>query len=497
MSEDPIERVVILGGGTAGWMAAASLAQQFEKLPMEIVLVESPRIGTVGVGEASIPTLRRFCHRLGLDDRTLLERTGGTCKLGIEFRDWRRSGTDFFHPFALFGQHARGLEFHHYWSRLYRQGQAKAFDHYSLAVEMARRGRFAPPPERPPASYARYDWALHLDSARFAALLREYALARGVEHVQGEVEQVALRPDDGYIESLALEDGRRLDGELFIDCSGFGGRLIERALGAGYESWSRWLLCDSAWVVASQAQAEPPPYTLAKAHGAGWQWGIPLRERGGNGHVYASDFVGDDEAAATLLEHLPTPAEGEPRKLTFEPGRRRYAWYKNCVALGLAAGFLEPLESTSIALIQTGLEKLITLFPDRSFAPSLRDEYNEMTRLEYERVRDFIILHYCASERRDSAFWREVTSMAVPEPLAGKMRAFRERGHLIKYRWEIFQEPSWLALYAGMGLVPERSHPLARQYELDYLRESLAQIRRAIEASAETAGSHRDFIGLG
>lgn len=494
MTDSDIKHVVIVGGGTAGWMAAAKLAQAFESVPLNITLIESSTIGTVGVGEATIPTIRRFYGGLGFDDDTMLRRTDGTCKLGIEFRGWSREGDSFFHPFSLYGQKSRGIDFHHYWAWLYKQGLAEEIGAYSLGVELARTGKFSPPPSGPSPSYAAFDWALHLDASKFAEVLKRYSRDKGVTHIESTVGAVKVRDSDGNIESLTLSEGNVIFGDLFIDCSGFRGLLIEQALKTGYESWQDWLKCDSAWVVPSEVDSKPTPYTVATAQKAGWQWRIPLRTRTGNGHVYSSQYMSDDEAVSVLTRNLEAAPLSEPRYLSFTPGRRKKAWNKNCIALGLAAGFLEPLESTSIALIETALERLILLFPDRTFQDSLRDEFNEMTQLEYERVRDFVILHYHASQRTDSAFWKDVTREDIPDTLGTKIRAFRERGHLIKYRWEIFQDPSWLSVYAGMRILPERSHPLARQYDLDFLKASFSEIRKSIQQSAENALPHRDFL---
>lgn len=494
MTDDAIKKLVIVGGGTAGWMAAASLAQAFEQCPLEITLVESTQIGTVGVGEATIPTIRRFYQRLGMSDREVMKATDATCKLGIEFQDWSALGQSFFHPFGLFGQKVRGLDFHHYWLRLRKAGLANEIGDYSLPVLLAREGKFSMPPERPDSQLALFDWALHLDAAQFAALLKSYALSKGVTHIDGIVDSVDVRTSDGFIDSLLLQDGRRISGELFIDCSGFKGLLIEETLKTGYENWQEWLKCDSAYAAASEPCEEPMPYTVSKAHQAGWQWEIPLRTRTGNGHVYASEYISDDEAASVLVNNMRGEPMSDPRKLSFTPGRRKKAWNKNCIALGLAAGFLEPLESTSIALIETGIEKIKLLFPDRNFKETLTDEFNEMTKLEYERVRDFIILHYKATKREDSPLWAHCRMMEVPSTLKTKMALFRDRGHLLKYRWEIFQDPSWLAIYFGYGIYPELYHPLVDHYELDYLRASLVEINKSLLASAESAPKHNKFI---
>lgn len=494
MAHEPVKEVVIVGGGTAGWMTAASLANAFEKIPINITLVESSEIGTVGVGEATIPTIRRFYQSLGLQDYDVMRVTQATCKLGIEFQDWHKQGHSFIHPFGLYGQTVRNVPFHHYWTKLRRAGSEVDIADYCMPINLAKQCKFSPPAPNPPTPLGIFDWALHLDAALFAQLLKEYSVAKGVENIDAKIEQVNLRKTDGFIESLTLDSGGKVTGDLFIDCSGFKGLLIEEALKTGYEDWSHWLKCDSAYVVQTASEGNPAPYTRAKAQKAGWQWRIPLQHREGNGHVFASGYLSDDEAAAILLRDAVGSPLGEPRKLTFTAGRRKQAWNKNCIALGLAAGFLEPLESTSIALIETGIEKILMLFPDQSFKQSVVDEFNEMTRLEYERVRDFIILHYKATQRDDTPFWGDCRELDVPEPLAHKMRLFKDRGHLVKYRWEIFQSPSWIAIYAGYNMIPDAYDSRADYYNDEFLQASFDNIARSIRAGVEAAPTHAEFL---
>ena len=504
MPDNRIRDIVIVGGGTAGWMAAASLRRHFGEAPVGITLVESSQIGTIGVGEATIPTIRRFYQALGLSDIDVLRATGGTCKLGIRFNDWLRPGSSFIHPFGLFGQDLKAVGFHHYWMRLRGEGDQTPLGDYSLGASLAAAGKFTTPSLNPPSSLSVFDWALHFDAGLFARLMRQVAERDGVRRIDARITGVKLRAEDGFIESVDLDTGARVAGDLFIDCSGFRGLLIEEALHTGYEGWSHWLLCDRALAVQSEAKGDPPPYTDVTARPAGWQWRIPLQHRYGNGYVYSSRHTSDEEARAVLTGSLPPSSHGrllhEPRKIDFHPGRRLKAWNKNCIALGLASGFLEPLESTSIALIETGIEKIKQLFPSRDFDPSVIDEFNEMSRLEMERVRDFIILHYKANQRPDdpggdpTGFWTHCREMDVPDTLQKKIDLWKAQGHFVRYRWEMFSPPSWLAIYAGFEMLP-RTHDLSVEgYDLGQLSAALAEMRRAVAEVVAATATHGDFI---
>ena len=493
-----IREIVIVGGGTAGWMAAASLKQHFGKAPINITLIESSEIGTIGVGEATIPTIRRFYQSLGLSDVDVLRATNATCKLGIRFNGWLRPGSSFIHPFGLFGQDLKGVPFHNYWQRLRAEGETAEISDYSLGASLAKGGKFTLPSRNPPSSLSVFDWALHLDAGLFAGLMRKVAEAAGVKRIDARITQVNLRPQDGFIASVDLDTGATVEGELFIDCSGFRGLLIEEALKTGYEDWSSWLLCDRALAVQSESPLgegrEPPPYTDVTAQAAGWRWRIPLQTRYGNGYVYSSRHIDDDAALAELTGAVPDRLLHAPRQIRFTPGRRAKAWNKNCIALGLAAGFLEPLESTSIALIETGIEKIKQLFPDRGFNPAVIDEFNDMSRLEMERVRDFIILHYKANQRDDSAFWRDCQAVEIPDTLKHKIELFRERGHFIRYRWEMFQPASWLAIYAGFDILPKTWDPSLDGVDVASLSRALGEMRRAVRDAVETAPTHDAFL---
>ncbi|MCX2836058.1 tryptophan halogenase family protein [Microbulbifer thermotolerans] len=492
-----IKSLVIVGGGTAGWMAAASLQRHFSGTPLKITLVESPDIGTIGVGEATTPTFRRFCHRLGLQDLDVMRAIGATCKLGIQFNHWKNQNHSFFHPFSVFGQSLNQVDFLHYWLRARKAGLDAQLTDFSLGAGLALAGKFSPPSPNPPSTLSVYDWALHLDAGRFAALLREKAVAGGVEHVRATVHRVT-RAENGFVHSLLLDDGRELAGDLFIDCSGFRGLLIEDALQTGFEDWSHWLLCDGAWVAPSARETAAKPYTQVNAHSAGWQWHIPLQERSGNGRVFSSRYIDAEQVRDEFSRSLGESALDEPRLIRFKPGIRRRAWNKNVIALGLSAGFIEPLESTSIALIETGIERLKTLFPQRDCHPDIATEFNEQTRLEYERVRDFVLLHYALNGREDSDFWRECRAMAkngnLPESLQRKINVFLSSGYLLRYRWEMFQPASWLAIFAGFDRLPHSWNLAADALDQTQLLQGLRGMRDSVRQAVREAPAHQEFI---
>tara|TARA_R110002167_G_scaffold17426_23_gene66578 strand:+ start:1248 stop:2801 length:1554 start_codon:yes stop_codon:yes gene_type:complete len=493
--DQAIRDIVIVGGGTAGWMAAAALARHLGHTGVTITVVESSEIGTVGVGEATIPTIRRFYAQLGMSDAEVMSATGASCKLGIRFVGWGGTGSDFIHPFGLYGQDLRGTGFHHYWMQQRRTGDLTPLAAYSLGASLASAGKFVEPSLNPPSSLSVFDWALHLDAALFARHLRTFAEASGCRRVDARITGVELRPDDGFIRAVTLDGGREVAGDLFIDCSGFRALLIGEAMGSTYEDWGAWLDCDAAFAVQSQTapDVDPPPYTTVTARAAGWQWGIPLRDRAGNGLVFSSRHMTDQQALDTLMTNLAGKPVTEPRRIGFRPGRRERAWVKNCVSLGLAAGFLEPLESTSIALIENGIERLKSLFPDRTFAPAIIDEFNDQSAREMERTRDFIILHYWLN-RRDEQFWRERREAAIPDTLARKVALWKARGQFIRYRWEMFHPASWLAIYDGFEVMPGQIDPSVSGLDPVQLSRSLVQMRTAVADAVAGAPDHAAFL---
>ena len=490
---EPIRKIVIVGGGTAGWMTAAPLAQRLGNR-VTIELVESPDIGTVGVGEATLPTIRFYNRSLGIDGADFVRRTQGTFKLGIRFDDWGHVGNSFFHGFGDFGPRIENRSPYHHWLRLRSLGEMPPFEDWSMSTVAARLNRFTPPSGEGPQASNAYSFAYHFDAGLYAAYLRDYAMHRGVVRTEGKIVDVDIDGENGFIRGLRLEDGRELTGDLFIDASGFRALLIEGAMKAGYEDWSHWLPCNSAQAVPCTSATPLTPYTRSTARSAGWQWRIPLQHRIGNGHVYCNAFVSDDDARDTLLSGLDGEALDAPRQLRFVTGRRRRAWIGNCVAIGLSSGFLEPLESTSIQLIESGVGRLIELFPDSGFSPHLAAEYNRLMQLQYESVRDFIILHYKLTQRDDSEFWRYCCDMAIPDGLAHQIYTFRDTGRIIVTDPGGFAEPSWLSIYLGLGVLPKAYDPFVESIELDALRAHFARIRAVVAQTAQTMPDHAAYI---
>ncbi len=489
-----VKKIVIVGGGTSGWMAAAALAQRYCQQALQIELIESDQIGTVGVGEATVPGLLRLHNNLGISERDFIKATGATFKLGIEFIDWRDRGTRFFHPFSAFGAPINGQPFYPCWLKSRQSGCDYPLEAFSLSTNMALQGRFAQPDDNATNPLALYSYAYHFDASRYARFLRAYAEQRKVVRTEGKVVEVQNDPDSGAISAVKLASGERISGDLFIDCTGFAGLLIEQNQQTGFDDWSHWLPCDRAVAVQSHNDQDPLPYTQSIAHEAGWQWRIPLLERKGNGLVYASDYLSDDEAAALLLRNLDGAPLSDLRQIRFKAGMRKQFWTRNVVALGLASGFIEPLESTSISLIQTGVEKLMQSMPELEVTPAAVVEANRLNRAEYERIRDFIILHYQASSRRDSRFWRDVSAMEVPDTLRHKMEAFAQDGRIVLGEQESFTEQSWIALYSGLGIKPQRLPPDVERLACEPLNKMLAGMARAIAYGAQAAPPHRDFL---
>lgn len=489
----PLKSIVIVGGGSAGWMTAAALAHAVGQ-SCAITLIESEVIGTVGVGEATIPPIRNFNQRLGIDEATFVRETQGSYKLGIQFIDWGRQGHSYFHPFGQYGAEFDQVPFYHHWMHEHLAGRTKGpIDDFSMCWAMAKAGKFAHPSPDRRLIQSTFDYAYHFDAGLYAAFLRRFAEARGVTRIEGRVVDVSLRGHDGFIDSVTLDSGMAIEGEFFIDCSGFRGLLIEEALQAGYDNWQHWLPCDRAVAVPCE-KGEFTPYTRSTAKAAGWQWRIPLQHRTGNGYVHCSEFISEDEASTELLRSLDGKPLADPRTLRFVTGKRREFWRKNCVAIGLSAGFMEPLESTSLHLIQYGILRLIALLPDAAMSPLLAREYNAQTAREYELIRDFLILHYKASERDDSELWRYTAAMPIPDTLQYKIDHFTAHGMLVAEGPELFANPSWIAVYLGQGITPRQAPALAAMRPAVPVAERFAQIRQAMAEAVATMPSHGEFI---
>jgi tryptophan 7-halogenase len=490
----PLRNIVIVGGGTAGWMAAAAFARTLNKNITATTLIESDEIGIVGVGEATIPPIKNFNAMLGIDEADFIAKTQGSFKLGIEFVGWQREGASYFHPFGAYGSEIEGIKFHHIWAMMKARGMNAPLADFNLSTVAARHARYETPSSDPRSALSTLAGAYHFDAGLYAKYLRGFAEARGVARREGKIVRVEQRPEDGFVSAVIMEDGSRIEGDLFIDCSGFVGLLIEQTLHTGYEDWSHWLPCNRAVAVPS-ARSEPLlPFTRSTAREGGWQWRIPLQHRTGNGYVYCSDYVTDDEAAATLLSGLDGKALADPRPLRFTTGRRKQAWNKNVVALGLASGFMEPLESTSIHLVQNGISKLLALLPDQTFSAHDRDEYNRLTVIQWEQIRDFLILHYKLNQRSGLPFWERCAAMPIPDTLQRKMDLFAGRGRLFRYDDELFSDASWIAVMVGQGLVPQGYDVLADALDEKQIANMMARMVSIFDQTARKMPMHGDYV---
>ncbi len=493
-NDNRIKNIVIVGGGTAGWMTAAAFSKVLKADYCNIRLIESDNISTVSVGEATIPQISLFNKILGIDENDFIRKTQSTFKLGIEFIDWKAKGHSYMHPFGSYGTDMDAIQFHHYWLKMYQQGKAPDIEEYSLAAIASKEGRFTRPHNAGNSPLSSISYAFHFDATLYAKYLREFAVNLGVERTEGKVIDVSLRNSDGFIDSVVLESGERVSGDLFIDCSGFRGLLIEGALKTGFDDWSEWLPCDRAVAMPCMAKNSVDPYTKSTAQGAGWTWRIPLQHRIGNGYVYPSKFVSDDEDVALLRAQMESEPIGEPNFLRWTTGVRKKGWHKNCVAIGLSAGFVEPLESTGLHLIQSAIAKLLGMFPSKGFEQADIDTYNEQLNVEMERIRDFIILHYKATERDDTDFWRFCQNMKIPENLQKKMDLYQANGRIYRQDTELFNETSWLAVMHGQGLKPKGYHPLVDTLEPTEIERRLHHIKSVIDKSVSVMPMQDDFI---
>lgn len=491
-----VRKIVIVGGGTAGWMAAAALSRLKSGNAVDIELVESEQIGTVGVGEATIPPFVEFNSLLEIDEQEMLSATQGSFKLGIQFVNWGNIGASYIHPFGAYGYEIGGVSFQHIWHRLRQGGDKRPIQVFSLETMAAYFGKFARTADYRSDDLPPTNYAYHFDATRYAAFLRGYAEKRGVVRREGRVADVTLDGESGYVASITMENGDTIAGDLFIDCSGFRGLLIEQALETGYEDWRHYLPCDRAVALPCKREdgSAPPPVTRSTAHSAGWQWQVPLQHRNGNGHVYCSEFMGDEQAHEILVGNIAGKPQADPNFLRFVTGRRKKFWNKNVVALGLSAGFMEPLESTSIHLVSSGISKLIALLSLDGITQAQEDAYNRLTTKEYTRIRDFLVLHYSATSRTDSDFWNHCRTMAVPDTLTEKIELFRTNGQIFREEDELFTETSWAAVMMGQGVAMGGHNPMANTISSTSLLREVDEIEKSIRFVVQQMPTHADYL---
>jgi tryptophan halogenase len=487
-------RVCILGGGTAGWMTASALSRKLKNVINTMTLVESEAIGTVGVGEATLPHIKLFNDALGIKENVFMRETEATYKLGIEFCDWGQLGQHYVHPFGDFGKPINQVEFYKHWLKLNQSGDVGKLDDYAFGIASAKSGKFQLPNQGKTELQQAFGYAYQFDAGLYAKFLRTFSENNGVNRIEGKVVDVTQNLISADVESITLDSGKTIEADLFIDCSGFRGVLIEQALKSGYQDWSAWLPCNRAVAVPCEKRGDLTPYTRATARKAGWQWRIPLQHRTGNGHVYWNEFISDDEAISQLLDNLDGPALAEPKQLYFKTGRRNHFWKNNVVAIGLAAGFLEPLESTSIHLIQEGITALLELFPHEK--PNQLDsaEYNTRMSLQYERVRDFLLLHYVATKRDDSEMWRYFSNMTLPDSLQEKIDNWLHRGYIQRYEFGAFLPPSWIAVMIGQNLLPKNYDPRVDNCNFEWVKKQAQAMRSDISHGVNMAKTHADFL---
>lgn len=489
-----LQNIVIVGGGTAGWMTASALSRFLQGQEVSVRLIESEDLGVVGVGEATVPLIQDFNGMLGIDEVEFIKKTRGSFKLGIDFKNWGKLNNRFFHPFGDFGETLEGLAPHHHWLKLKMMGDKTPIGDYSFSTVAAYDNRFAPPPSDKRLAVASYKYAYHFDATLYAKLLREYSEAAGVQRIESKILSAKLRKSDGFIESIVLDSGEEISGDLFIDCSGFTGLLIEKALKTGYVDWSHWLPCNRAIAAPCELKSDFSPYTRSTAREAGWQWRIPLQHRVGNGYVYSNNFIEDAAVESIFLQSLEGALLAEPKLLKFVAGHRKKSWNKNCVAIGLAAGFLEPLESSGIQLIQTAVTRLISFFPDKSFDPVIIDEFNRITQNEYDGIRDFLIAHYCLGERDDAELWKYCRTMELPDSLKHRLELFRSCGNISLVAEDSYREPSWVSILVGLNLMPKRYDPFVDRISDDVLVAVMKRRREEIKKIVSTMPTHHRYV---
>jgi tryptophan halogenase len=495
-NDHEIGKVVIVGGGTAGWMAAASLSRYLNNGRRHFTLVESDAIGTVGVGEATIPPIISYNQMLDINENEFLRATQGTFKLGIEFVNWGRIGDRYIHPFGVYGHDLHGIPFHQLYLRERQRKDPGDISEYCMSAVAARQGKFGRPAREKSTPLSQLHYAFHFDAALYARFLRRLAEKQGVVRREGKIVNVARDGESGNVSSIQLENGETIEGDFFIDCSGFRALLIEDTLGAGYDDWGHWLPVNRAIPVPTSKIGPPDPFTRSTAHTAGWQWRIPLQHRTGNGHVYCSEFISDDEAEKILRDNVEGEILADPRVIRFTTGARRKSWSHNVVALGLSSGFLEPLESTSIHLVQNGIARLIGLFPDREISPIERDLYNRGMSEMYCDIRDFIILHYKATQRDDTPFWRYVRDMDIPDTLKDKIELWKLHGRIFREGAELFGQVSWIAVMLGQNLWPRRLDPIADTLDENRVADAMKQMREDYRAAAARLPNQEEFLKL-
>jgi tryptophan 7-halogenase len=489
-----INKIVIVGGGTAGWMTAAAFSKYFKNQFCEIYLVESEDIGTIGVGEATIPQIQIFNRSLGIDEDDFIRKTQGSFKLGIEFVNWGKIGESYIHAFGGVGRDMDAIPFYHYWLKLNKQGRSSDIGEYCFNTLASRKNKFMRSIDAGNSPLSDIAYAFHFDAGLYAKYLREFSEKNGVKRIEGKIVNVNLNKDTGNIHSLNLEKGLEVECDFFIDCTGLHSLLMDKTLNVGYDDWSHWLPCDSAWAVPSTKLDPLPSYTRSTAHSAGWQWRIPLQHRTGNGHVFSRRFMDVEQAREILLNNIQGEALAEPRLIKFLTGKRKKFWHKNCVAIGLSSGFMEPLESTSIHLVQSAIARIMAVFPRKQINQVEIDFYNEQVAFEYERIRDFLILHYKVTSRNDSKFWDYCRNMDIPDSLRQKIELFKENAHVHRFNSELFNEISWVEVMLGQGLFPKGYHPLVDVLPAEEFDRRLVHVKRVLDTAVDYVPLHQIFI---